>query len=125
MSILYSTDGRGNWTKTAFYAQCEHTVFLRGKCQARLDHEGPCWAYGPDGSYCWDINNQDLKDDDICSGSTPPGHKEYIHPIDKVDEYYMSNPKTVTVTDTQLIERLERGEMEDGESITRPVDTDL
>lgn len=120
-SVMYVTDGNGNWTKTVFAKQCRHKVMFADQCQGALGHNGDCWCFSGDGSYCHQTNNRKLKKFDIAGGTTPPGHKSYVHPIDKASEQYQSHSERTVVTSKRLIARLERGETNENESITQPV----
>lgn len=117
--VLYSTDGQGNWRKREWEPQCREKVFIAGRCQGVQGHKGPHWSYGPDGSLCRDDNEADP----VMNGSAesiPPGHTNYISPVDMQDQLCRKHYTDSDVTDPAEIERLERGEMQEGESITRP-----
>jgi hypothetical protein len=113
----------GKWTKQEFAKQCSENVAFGDNCQGAEGHEGDHWCYGPDGCYHFELQNwRQLKGHEIAGGSTPPDHDEYVHPKDKVKDYYMSNYTVTDVTDPEEIARLERGEIREGETIDRPVD---
>ncbi len=57
--------------------QCEEEWIFDGQCQAEVGHDGPCWCYSGSGS----LNQWNHKDDELTS-MTPPGHENYIDPID-------------------------------------------
>lgn len=119
---LYSTDGKGHWVKMVFRSQCRHKVLFADQCQAAYGHDGPCWAYAPDGSYCEEINNRKLDKFDARASMTPPGHKRYVNPIDKQGDRYLSKYERTEVTSKRLIARLERGEIKENESINSPLE---
>lgn len=118
--IMYHKTDNG-WLAQVFPEQCKKDVFILGECQGEKGHDGDCWCYRENGSYQYSING-DLKDSDIAGGSTPPDHESWIHPAEK--EYYMRNYTTYEVTDQTVIDRLNRGELLDNESLTEPVDFD-
>lgn len=120
---MYSTDGKGYWVKRVWSEQCEENILFSRQCQGVKGHEGDHWCYGEDGSYHYDVQG-DLEPHDIAGGMTPPGHKSWISPVDKADDYYMSHYTDIEITDPDEIARLEAGEIEDGESINGPVKWD-
>lgn len=124
MNILFSTDGEGHWWRREWAVQCDQEVFMAGRCQGVKGHKDVHWCYQEDGSFAWDDNDDDRKHDG-CSGSTPPGHKSYVNPVDQIDKNWLSHYTDTEVTDPEEIARLERDEMHEGESITRPVDWPL
>lgn len=121
-SVMYSTDGEGHWWRREWAEQCPEEVFMADKCQGVKGHKGLHWCYKPDGSYAWDDNDDDPQEDG-CSGSTPPDHKDYINPVDKQEDYWLSHYTDTEITDPALIERLENDDSPegDGASINRPV----
>jgi tRNA (cmo5U34)-methyltransferase len=123
--IMYSGDGNGRWWKLEFPSQCEHNVFMAGQCQRVKGHDGDHWCYSGGGSYGWSSSRKDLKAQEVAGGCTPPGHKKWIHPIDKATEYHTSNViDHGEVTNRRLLARLNRGEMRDGESLNQPLRID-
>lgn len=120
INVLFSTDGDGHWWRREWPLQCDQKVFLSGECQGVKGHDGVHWCYHPSGSFEWDKNEDNLHDDDVVAGSTPPDHKDYVSPIDMQDKYWLSHFVDSEVIDKDEIARLERGEMKDGESITGP-----
>lgn len=117
--VMYHTDGQGHWVRTEFAEQCAQRVFIMGECQGAKDHEGQCWAYSPSGSFLYD------SEDGGC-GSIPPGHKNYVSPVDMADRYHLATKTTEEVTDPALIERLEADDPPEGDDagITRPLSED-
>lgn len=119
--IIYSTDGEGNYWRTIFADQCDEKMLFGGKCQGVKGHEGACWRYRDNGSYEYDNNHlKDLKPEDVACGSIPPEHKSYINPVDMQKHYYMSHRVREKIIDADLIARLEKDELEENESLTRP-----
>jgi hypothetical protein len=123
-SIMYRLNPDG-WYKTTWSLQCPHECTVFGdRCQAEKGHKGDCWCYKLDGSYEWHLNPDEhphpKRDDAVC-GTTPPDHDSYIHPVDK--QSYRSLYTFVKIDDADLIARLERDEIPDGEnaSIDRPL----
>ena len=123
INILYSTDGEGHWSKREWSKQCEEKVFMYGQCQGVEGHKGVHWCYGACGSFEWDDNDDDPTEKG-CAGSTPPDHKFYKHPIEMQPLYWLSNYTDTEITNPEHIEKLEKDEVEEGASITRPVDFD-
>lgn len=118
---MYSTDGKGNWTKRIWSEKCPEKFFLNHKCQGVKGHDGNHWCYGEDGSYFFGVPGE-LEPHDIRCGSTPPNNEDWINPVDKSNDYYMSNYTDVEVTDLSEIARLESGDVNDDESINGPID---
>ena len=111
--------------KRVWSEQCDHNM-IGAPCQGVAGHSGDHWAYRRNGSYCYSVNRNDLdeplKPHDIAGGSTPPGHKGYIHPEEKCNEYYLAFHEDSDVTDPELIEKLENDEfIGENVSIDRPV----
>lgn len=125
MNVMYSTDGEGLWIRRQWAEQCPERVFLAARCQGLKGHQGVHWCYKPDGSLAWDDNDDDPQEDG-CSGTIPPGHKQWISPLDKQEDYWLSHYTDTEVTDPEIIARLERDEPPEGDetSINRPVDLD-
>jgi len=119
-NILFSTNGDGKWFRTEWQPQCPKEVFMGGQCQGVEGHEGDHWCFGRNGDYMWDCDREDLGDYDIASGQTPPGHKTYKTPLEMREHHHMNHYSCDEVTDEKEIARLERDEMNDGESVTRP-----
>ena len=117
--VLYQADGDGNWWRTEFAEQCGERVFILGECQGAKGHEDQCWTYTPCGSFHYN------SEDGGC-GSIPPGHKDYVSPVETTDRYYMSIKTTEEVTDPGIIQRLEDDDPPEGDdaSITRPLAKD-
>lgn len=116
--INYSTDGSGRWWKTEWAEQCsEKGVFV--ECQGVVGHKGVHWSFNKHGSFCYNDNKADPSENG-CSGSIPPDHKHYRTPLEMSSHYYMSHSTYHEVLDIDLINRLEKGEMLDGESLDRP-----
>lgn len=122
-NITYYGDGKGNWSKRVWADKCSENIWFTGECQGVEGHEGDHWCYSKDGSYNYGVRG-DLEAHDIAGGSTPPGHKDWISPVDMADKYYMRFHEDTEVTDPELIARLNRGEIEDGESLDQPLNFD-
>lgn len=121
-NTLYSTNGSGIWYKTVFATQCEEKVFMIGQCQGVHGHNGVHWAFDKSGRFCYSDNESDPSEHG-CSGQIPSDHKSYRSPLEMNKHYYMSVfPCHVRITDPDEIARLEKNELMEGESITRPVD---
>lgn len=59
------------------------------RCQGVQGHKGMCWCYGPDGWLHRWKQEKDIKGPyDIAAESTPPGHKRYINPAEKMLSHY-------------------------------------
>lgn len=112
----YDFDGE-NWTKVTFQDQCLYEFMWGDRCQREVGHGGLCWAFGSDGSL---YHTSD--DPNIAEIDTPPGHKDWISPLDLREDHYLHNCPRENITDPELIERLNRGEIYDDESITRPLE---
>lgn len=119
---MYATDGEGHWTKRVYVNQCGHGFLLGGKCQGAEGHRGNHWRYRECGQYEWHRNDNDKEtwQEHIAGGWTPPDHKDYVHPIDKQNDYYVAHYEDSEVTDPSLITRLENGELEEDEASTGP-----
>jgi len=109
-----------NWIKRTFGEQCKHED-LFGRCQGLKGHTDDHWHYSPDGHYNYAVNKENLRDFDVAAGSIPPGHKDYVHPKDMASKVYRNHFNDEIVTDPEVLNRLENGELEDGESMTRSV----
>tara|TARA_Y100000034_G_scaffold136330_1_gene212228 strand:+ start:1601 stop:2227 length:627 start_codon:yes stop_codon:yes gene_type:complete len=125
--VMYSTDGDGRWRRVEWAKQCSEEVFFREKCQGVEGHAGVHWRYDDNGSFKWDENKAEMTEEELadkfrgCSGSTPPGHKEYINPVDKRADYYMEHSTVTDVEDPEIIALLEKNEPpEEHASINRP-----
>ena len=123
MDVTYYGDGEGNWGKRVWAEQCPETILFGYQCQGVKGHEGDHWSYGPDGSYHYDVQGE-LEPHDIAGGMIPPGHKTWISPVDKMEEHHRCHYEDSEVTDPDLIARLNRGEIEDGEALNQPVKFD-
>jgi len=119
-SVLFSTDGKGNWWRREWVEQCDQDVFFYGRCQGVKGHKGVHWCYQPCGSLAWDDNENDPTEKGA-AGSIPPGHKSYTTPEKMVKKYWLEHYTDTKVTDPKEIARLEADKMKPGESITRPV----
>lgn len=63
------------------------------RCQGVRGHEGYHWYYRTDGwLQQWPRKKDKSK---IAHISTPPGHKNYINPKDKLEEFYMTHDRIV------------------------------
>jgi hypothetical protein len=120
---MFSSHGDGKWWRTDFPRQCPERVTVAGRCQGVEGHAGNHWCYAGHGSYCYVVNRKGkkLKPWDAAAGMTPPGHKKYVHPEKVQKLFYLANAKRSRVTDPKEIARLERGDLRDNESCTRPV----
>lgn len=120
--VMYSGDGKGNYWRTEWQEQCPEKVYFTGKCQGVKGHKGVHWCYGLDGSFQWDDNDDDPKEDGAC-GTTPPDHKEYRSPMAMAKQHYLRFKKTIKVTDKAIIAKLEKDKTpEKGASLNKPVD---
>lgn len=123
MSTIFSTDGLGNWTRTDYPEQCTEEITLGGQCQREAGHEGHHWCYDGNGDFCQRyVYPADHVDGpfDIAVSQTPPDHPKYKHPAEMRRDYWLAKRMIEVVTDPELIARLERRELQPGESITRP-----
>ena len=123
-SVGYKTDGKGHWWRTEVQPQCSKEDIFELRCQGVWGHKGVHWAYKPDGSYAYWLNESDPNSigEDIGAGWTPPDHKSYIHPKDKRKEYYLSFYSIKEVEEEAVIQRLENEDPpEEDASIDRPL----
>lgn len=111
-NVMYSQDNNGKWWKTVWKPQCPEKIILWGRCQGVKGHAGNHWNFSPCGSY----NYAHAKGG---GGSIPPGHKSWISPIKKIDEYHLKFSATTPVRSRALIAKLESGAEVEG-SVTRP-----
>jgi len=118
--ITYYGDGEGNWVMRVWAEQCPEPIMFSGKCQGVKGHEGDHWCYSEDGSYNYDVQGE-LEPHEIAGGITPPGHDSWISPVEMADKQYRCFHEDTEVTDPELIARLNRGEIEDGESLSQPI----
>ena len=119
LDTTYYSDGEGGWVKRVWGEQCEEEVFL-DQCQGLKGHDGDHWHYSLDGSYYWSRQRDDPRRGSAAAGMTPPGSKDWISPVDKAAEKYNEFYEDSDVIESELIERLERGELRDGETIIEP-----
>jgi len=123
-SIHYATNGEGRWWRTEIEPQCADKDIFDLQCQGVHGHRGVHWAYKPDGSYAYWLNDADPSsiDKDIGAGWIPPDHETYVHPIDKQKESFMRFRRTVEIVDPELIEKLENDDSPEADaSIDRPL----
>ena len=123
-SIIYRTDGKGNWWRTETQPQCSAEDLFGPQCQGVLGHLGVHWAYKPNGSYAYWLNESDPGsiEKDIGGGWIPPDNESYIHPKDKKEEYYMHFHSTEKIEDAALIRMLEsENAPEKNATIDRPL----
>ena len=111
MRRRYDTDGVGRWWCTEWASQCDYNVLLGGRCQGTRGHGGDHWSYQEDGTYQYRTPGGG-------GGWIPPGHKDWITPVDKAHELYRAFYTDFEVTDPGLIARLEAGDVDD--PITAP-----
>lgn len=79
--------------------QCRSTDFMSGcRCQGVEGHKKPHWCYREDGFLEQWKSKKDIKGPgDWAASSTPPDHKSYIHPKDKIKEHHRSHCKIVNM----------------------------
>jgi hypothetical protein len=118
--VLFSESHDGRWFRREWVEQCDEKVFLGDRCQGVKGHKGVHWHYKLDGTMAWDDNDDDPQEDG-CSGSTPPGHKKYISPVEMTEHHYRSHFTDSEVTDPEEIARLKRNDTTVDEAVTRPV----
>lgn len=72
------------------HKQClSKNVFSQLRCQGASKHKSHHWCYGFDGWLHQWKSKKDIKNKfDWASSHTPPDHKGYIHPKDKINEHY-------------------------------------
>ena len=121
--VSFSTDGKGRWWRTDWQRQCPEGVFLQGRCQGVEGHKGVHWRYDASGSFCYDDNEQDSSEFG-CSGTIPPDHKHYRTPLEMEKRLFRKFKSMVEVTDPEEVARLERNEINDNESVIRPLRED-
>lgn len=123
--VLYQKDGRGNWWRTEWAAQCPEKAYIVDPCQGTEGHKGEHWAFSHDGSYHWSANKNEKMRDNIACGSTPPGNRGYKSPTSMAKLHYMNFKKTAKVTDKTIIAGLEKDKTpEKGATVDIPVDLD-
>lgn len=123
-SVFYDTDGQGRWWRTETEPQCQNRDLGGLPCQGVFRHEGPHWAYKPDGSYAYWLNQDDPHsiEEDIGAAWIPPDHETYIHPKDKLNESYRNFRSHEEVVDPKIKQRLENNDAPEQEaSIDRPL----
>lgn len=128
--ILYYTSGttpyEREWYRREWVSQCPYKDFIfGGECQGIENHDGDHWRYNQNGDLNTHIQDKDKTGDQMqaVSSSTPPGHKNYITPEIKREEYYLSQYEESLVTDYLVIEKLENDEYPEEEcAITKPCD---
>lgn len=110
----YHKDAQGHWWRRQMAWRCTNEVPHVGQCQGVSGHEGRCWAFNKAGWFCWM--------DTHFSGMTPPNHQQYRDPVEMTEHHYLSHiSDEFQITDPDEIARLEAGDLEPGESTTKPV----
>lgn len=108
-------DGRGGWLQVTRHPRClfgsdegslDNALLNGCRCQGTAGHRDVHWAYAPDGSFRW-VDNDDDPRHGGCSGSTPPGHKDYPDPVEKCKEHWMEFCDEEAVADPELVAALE------------------
>ncbi len=102
----YDTDGAGKWWCVEYAPQCDYDGVLSDRCQGTLGHAGDHWSYRADGTYQYRVPSGG-------GGWIPPGHNDWISPVDKAAEYHMAFYNDFEVVDADLIVRLEAGDVDD------------
>src|ERR1700733_6323361 len=122
-STLYYLDDDGKWWFRIFPPRCCYKMF-GGECQGVKGHTGDHWCYRPSGDYAHRINTtRKLKKYEPVGGWTPPGHPQYVNPVDKSKDHLLILPDPwQVVTNKRILNRLERRELLDNESLTEPCD---
>ena len=119
--VTYYTDAKGYWLRREWKPQCRSEVFLTDRCQGVEGHKGVHWCYSPSGDFQWGDNDDDPQHEGA-AGSTPPGHEDYVSPIDMQEHYHVSHDTDRQVTDKQIIAMLEDDKTpEPNASIDRPL----
>lgn len=79
--------------------QCDSKAILSSlQCQGVHKHDGPHWAYRPNGYLeQWKRKKDITGPMDWAHSSTPASHKSYIHPKEMEAKYYRSFNKTVRI----------------------------
>jgi hypothetical protein len=122
--IHYYKLSDGGWLRREYSGKCSKYM-LFGECVGAKGHYGDHWYYGKDGSYHWYRNGDDpgcLRSKNEAAGMIPPGHKEWINPVQKSEEYHSRIFKDSMVENKAEIERLDRGDLRDNESSCEPWD---
>lgn len=118
--VLYSTSGDGRWYKTTIPKQCRQRLAGDAqRCQGIVGHDGDHWAFDEAGRYCYLSEIPDP--DGVVYGEIPPSHPSYKSPLQLEKYYYMGLGVKVEVTNALEIDRLNRGNMRPGETISRPI----
>lgn len=118
---MFSNYGDDRWFRREWKNQCDHKSLFGSRCQGVEGHDGPHWHYEPNGSLHYDYP----KGGNIGSSITPPDHKDYIPPADMQKLYYMSHYEDSEVLDPDELARIKAGDLQNGESLTQPVDPEM
>lgn len=104
----YYKNSQDEWVECTQGIQCPHNayIFPDVKCQGLFEHEGPHWAYDKNGALLQSFNDSCRPHPECASSMTPPGHKDYIEPKELYPQAYNNHWSHKTVTDKDLIERL-------------------
>lgn len=109
-NIIYTRLGERKWNKTEFKEQCPEELLFNSQCQGVKGHKDVHWCYDAAGNFHWEDNKDDIRHEG-CSGTTPPGHKQYITPNKMIEKHFNHAPTTELVVDEELIDKLEAGEV--------------
>lgn len=119
--IVYYADGKGVWFKRTWPRQCQHKVFMGGRCQGCEGHGGEHWCYDGRGSFVWEDHDAE-RDCFSAAGTTPPDGKGYRHPADMWKYGWWNYSHGERVTDPKELRRLESGQLRSGEAVVRPLE---
>jgi hypothetical protein len=103
--ILEYSNGPINGPLTKFRVklapQCKNKNNIWGdniRCQGLDKHKGPHWAYKSNGWLTQWQSKKNIKSKwDWAVQVTPPDHKDYIHPKEKIKEWYANFNQTKVV----------------------------
>ena len=117
--VAYYELDDGSWKWLDYAEQCPEDVFLLKRCQGVKGHKGVHWAYDESGSFCYEDNKDDSTENGY-SGSIPPEHKDYRTPISMREHYHLNHTKVSPLVDEEIIARIKKRQLKNGESLDRP-----
>lgn len=106
--VVYYQTSKTEWIKCTYPDKCGESIFLDDECQGVKGHDGDHWSYMPSGKFL-----RSHPKGGCCI--TPPGHSEYVSPVDKAKDYYMEFWTKETITDHELLRKLASEEEVDGD----------
>lgn len=107
-------NGEGKWIRIERLDKCSYDSLFFQDCQGCEGHSGPHWVYSPAGFLQQVLPNGDYL-------SIPPDNKDYVHPMEMIKNHHSRLGVQSEVTDLEEIERLNRGEIFENESMFSPI----